>query len=357
MGNISKEVFLVSVREGTEGGGGLKGSAVAFWFPNRTQFLSRLIPFLGLLVTSCLNFNFGEPTPTDVRLPTCRTDSVTQISITTCMVYSTVTANVPKAISSVGIVWDTVLNPVLGPSQSNIYDKRPGSFNQFVNNLKPGTKYYIRTFAINNIGTAYGQPFVFTTMPGLVDTIGNEYKIVRIGTQVWMKENLRTIRYRNGEIINSGRADSLWNNTTSGAFSPYPEYTDNFTYGKLYNYYALVDPRGLCPVGWHAPGKDDWGTLEHFLGDSASAGGKMKALSNLWQGTNVGATDESGFSGLPGGERLTTFASIGTAGCWWSTESRNNLVSARRLSSNSTALGQLETTKSAVGYSVRCVKD
>ena len=101
----------------------------------------------------------------------------------------------------------------------------------------------------------------------VTDTEGNSYSVISIGEQVWMKENLRVSRYRNGDTILSGLPDSSWNKTLLGAWSVYNNDSSmNRIFGKLYNWYAVADPRGLCPAGWHVPSDKDWIKLEMHLG-------------------------------------------------------------------------------------------
>ena len=144
----------------------------------------------------------------------------------------------------------------------------------------------------------------------MTDQEGNTYKTIVIGTQEWMAENLNTSIYRNGDAIPTNLDNAAWQNTTSGACAYYnddPSYA--CPYGKLYNWYACVDARQLCPVGWHVPTDAEWTVLTNYLGGESVAGGKMKtngtieAGAGLWYSPNAGATNSSGFSGAPGGLR------------------------------------------------------
>ncbi len=167
-----------------------------------------------------------------------------------------------------------------------------------------------------------------------VDVDGNTYTTVTIGTQVWMKENLKVSKYRNGDPIPTNLSDTEWQNTTTGAYAIYNnDAANNTTYGKLYNWYAVADSRNLCPVGWHVPTDGEWKTLEISLGmstteadlagsrgEAQNVAGKLKSTSTLWNAPNAGATNESGFSGLPGGNRYGNgpYNGIGNEGLWWS---------------------------------------
>ena len=146
---------------------------------------------------------------------------------------------------------------------------------------------------------------------------------VRIGTQIWMTKNLNVSRYRNGDPIPQVANPTQWANLTSGAWCYYNNDSGNgIVYGKLYNWYAVVDPRGLAPQGWHIPARDEWSSLFVFLGGDNIAGAELKELGTLrWNTPNLGATNSSRFSGLPGGMRNGggSFSWIGNNGFWWTT--------------------------------------
>lgn len=129
------------------------------------------------------------------------------------------------------------------------------------------------------------------------------YKIVKIGNQVWMAENLNTSHYLNGDSIPQVQDKAEWVALTTGAWCYYQNDAENGkTYGKLYNWYAVNDPRGLAPEGWHIPTDAEWIALIDYLGGTNVAGGKMKQIGTVhWISPNLGATNESGFSALPGG--------------------------------------------------------
>ena len=158
----------------------------------------------------------------------------------------------------------------------------------------------------------------------LTDIDGNTYQIVVIGSQIWMKENLKTTKYRNGDAIATGLDNSAWYYATTGAYAILDNNNANDTiYGKLYNWYAVSDPRGICPTGWHVPSDDEWIKLTNYLGGQEVAGGKMKVTgTTYWPSPNIGATNESSFSALPGSFRPETgnFYSFGTAFFWSSTK-------------------------------------
>ena len=196
------------------------------------------------------------------------------------------------------------------------------------------------------------------------DIDGNIYTIVKIGTQTWMVENLKTTRYRNGDPIGTTTPATL---DISAESTPkyhwaYAGYESNVsTYGRLYTWYAATDSRGICPVGWHLPTESEWTTLTTFLGGGSIAGGKLKETgTSHWLSPNTGASNSSGFVALPGGHRINTgtFSDISGNGRWWSsTELSVDNAWHWHMSSNAiTALSSSFGSK-AYGYSVRCVKD
>jgi uncharacterized protein (TIGR02145 family) len=204
----------------------------------------------------------------------------------------------------------------------------------------------------------------------MTDIDGNVYQTVQIGSQVWMKENLRVSKYRNGDTITTGLSNTDWQNSTSGAFALYNNIAaNNNTYGKLYNWYAVADPRGLCPVGWRVPTVQEWNKLLLYqdpLTDticencfaSLSAAGALKAVSSLWTNPNTAASNSSGFSGLPGGMRNASGISnfIRNTGNWW-TSSEYSPEFSWNLSMyyNSAKTARYYNQKN-LGFSVRCLQ-
>ncbi|MBS1535091.1 MAG: fibrobacter succinogenes major paralogous domain-containing protein [Bacteroidetes bacterium] len=185
---------------------------------------------------------------------------------------------------------------------------------------------------------------------------------VKIGNQIWMTRNLSVTHYRNGDIIPQPPNISTWWNLTSGACSNYNNNVAyNNTYGKLYNWYAINDPRGLAPEGWHIPTKSEFEILINYLGGESEAGGKMKSTF-LWNTPNTLATNSSGFTALPGGfinyyNNLST--EIGSTGKWWSVSEMENFEQyAYNIEiTNFFAQCRLVYTDKNAGYSVRCIKD
>ncbi len=162
---------------------------------------------------------------------------------------------------------------------------------------------------------------------GVSDIDGNQYSTIIIGTQEWMSENLRTSSYSNGEPIPNVANGTLWIDLTTGAWAHiYNDSQYENPYGKLYNWFTVADQRNICPTGWNVPSDSEWYTLTDFLGGESVAGGKMKSAgTQYWNTPNTSATNESGFSGLPGGSRFSgnfsptgDFNEHGDDGNYWS---------------------------------------
>ena len=182
---------------------------------------------------------------------------------------------------------------------------------------------------------------------------------VTIGTQVWMKKNLTVTRYRNGDVIPQVKDSSQWSKLTTGAWCWYNNDSANgAVYGKLYNWYAINDPRGLAPAGWHIPSDSEWYVVSNFLGPGA--GGKLKETGiTHWFDPNVDATNSSGFTGLPGGYRseIGQFCYIKYLGLFWTSTGYNSSVAwYRRLLCYSNFLDYWRFPKQ-MGFSVRCIKN
>lgn len=195
------------------------------------------------------------------------------------------------------------------------------------------------------------------------DIDGNVYRTVKIGDQWWMAENLRVTHYRNGDPITKVTDPEVWYLLETEAYCEYDNDTCNsLVYGKLYNWHAVKDSRNLAPEGWHVPTHGEWLTLIDYLCGNAVAGGKLKEAGLLhWLSPNTDATNESGFTGLPGGTR-TPYGTYGQwlthAFFWTSTQSgyipENGI--ARVLLYNGAGVSESGTNKSR-GCSIRCVKD
>ena len=212
----------------------------------------------------------------------------------------------------------------------------------------------------------------------ITDIDGNIYNTTQIGTQCWMKENVRVTRYNDGTLIpldETGGASGTgggqsWSVRNTGARTIYGQNTSSLKiFGYLYNWYAakgIAAPGGtslknLCPTGWHVPTDAEWTSLSTFLGGEAIAGGKMKSVGTaLWSTPNTGATNESGFTGLPGGLRAENGAfrfRLFYGLFWSSTEFDSGNAWNRTLNSGNSGLESEIFDDKRPGYSIRCLKD
>jgi len=198
------------------------------------------------------------------------------------------------------------------------------------------------------------------------DIDGNVYSIVKIGEQFWTKENLKTTKFSDGSGISNVTDNTAWSNwalLSSPAWCNYENSADSSAiYGKLYNWYTVADPRKVCPTGWHVPTDSEWTVLTDFLGGAPVAGVKMKTTYgwNDYNGLSGNGSNESGFSGLPGGLRngySGEFLVIGDGGGWWSSSESSSTNSWNRsLDYNSGPTYRNGDYKQS-GFSVRCLKD
>jgi uncharacterized protein (TIGR02145 family) len=204
---------------------------------------------------------------------------------------------------------------------------------------------------------------------GVIDIDGNSYNTVIIGTQEWMKENLNVSKYSDGTIIPQVTDPTQWGNLTTGAWCYYNnDPTNGSTYGKLYNWYAVAgihdnDPNTpnkiLAPSGWHIPSDPEWSQLLNYLGGATICGNKMRSTgTSLWQ-SNIGATNESGFTGLPGGKRSFNFNFFGgmTAYTYWWNSSELNILNSKYIFLADSPFVSNGDDEKRRGFSVRCLKN
>ncbi len=196
----------------------------------------------------------------------------------------------------------------------------------------------------------------------VTDIDGNVYKTIKIGNQLWMAENLKVTHYRNGDPIPNVTDDDEWKDLSSGARCIYDNNTSNLSiYGRLYNWYAVNDSRGLAPEGWHIPTDEEWKELEMYLG--TNEGSKLAGNPALWKDgdlKNNNAFRESGFSALPGGYRNSydgNFYDMGYSATFWSASEDYNVGAwYRYLSYHDSDITRSGYYKLG-GFSVRCLRE
>lgn len=265
-------------------------------------------------------------TTSTITLPSITTKPITGITSTTATCGGIIQSDGGSPILGGGIVWSTSQNPTSDLATKYTFGMAVLSFGTEITGLIPNTTYYARTYVKNVIGTAYGNQVTFTTTnspiipTSVTDIDGNTYPTILLcDNKVWTSKNLNVSKYRNGDVIPQVTSTSNLNIAT-GAWCYYSFATSNGTiYGKLYNWAAISDSRGLAPLGWHIPTQDEWITMTNCYAGIGYAGAKLKQTgTSYWQNPNTGATNSSGFSGLPGGNySSTTFFDINTNAYFW----------------------------------------
>ena len=213
---------------------------------------------------------------------------------------------------------------------------------------------------ITNSDTSGIQISMLPNAGNVKDTDGNVYQSVKIGNQVWTVSNLRTTKFNDGTAIPLVTDNAAWTAlTTPGYCWNNNNIANKSTYGALYNWYT-VNTGKLAPAGWHVPTDAEWTTLATYLGGVSAAGGKLKEAGLAhWQTPNTGATNETGFSALPGGYRPTNgaFYTIGTFAPWWSSTANDATSSWFHYVYYQGADVVRKIDNKTYGYSVRCLRD
>ena len=302
-------------------------------------------------------------------IPEVTTSSVSMITSTGGTSGGNVTSSGAALVTARGLAFSTSQNPTT-VNGSTVNGSGIGVFTSALTGLAAATLYYVRAYATNSIGTAYGNQVSFMTSGftcgtfQVSDVENNLYTTVQIGTQCWTKSNLKTSKYRNGDNIPTGLSNSVWADASYGAYAIYNnDPVNNGYYGKLYNHLVVTDSRGLCPIGWHVPSDAEWTTLVNHLGGSSVAGGALKSTSTNffvgWDLPNTGATNSSNFTALPGGNRNLSgyFGFIRGFGSWWSSSVSGSDAWMRELSYNTISVNRNTYYTRTSGLSVRCIRD
>ena len=338
----------------------------------------------GFLLFSC---GPQENPSSENNAPEISTGQVTEITTTTASCPCNVTSDGGAPVTARGLCWNTTQNPTIADAKTTD-GGGTGTFTGHMTGLTSNTTYYVRAYATNSVGTSYGEQRSFKTNQGELGVTftdardGKVYKMVTIGEQVWMAENLAYLPAVAGPETGSITTPYYYVHGYNGTDVNAAKATANYnTYGVLYNWAAAMagasssnaNPSGvqaICPAGWHLPSHAEWTQLTDYLGGLSVAGGKMKEAGlDHWKEPNTGATNLSGFTALPGGCRnySGTFSPMNDPaisanyGYWWSSTASEYAGFSwyRVLSSDNANVhnGSSDNYGIAVGYSVRCVRD
>jgi uncharacterized protein (TIGR02145 family) len=351
--NTAQNPSIANSKTSDGTGNGIFTSSITGLTANTTYYIRAY-------ATNSEGTNYGNEVSfaTLCTVPSATTNAATSLANTTATLNGTVNANGCSTTvtfdygltASYGSTLTAVQSPVSGTTLTSV--------SVGITGLASGQTYHYRVKAVSTGGPAYGGDILFTTTVN--DKDGNVYNTVTIGTQVWMKENLKTMKYNDGTSIPNVTVDATWAALTTPA---YCWYNNNAaykpTYGALYNWYT-VNTGKLCPAGWHVPTEAEWTTLTDYLGGASVAGGKLKESGTAhWSSPNTGATNESGFTALPGGWRNSngTFYEITNFGIWLSsTEFSAANVTCQYMGYYYIFVDKNYPLKSD-GHSVRCVRD
>ena len=381
------------------------GTGMGTYTSNITGLSPYITYYVRAYATNTKGTAYGEQEvfTTNQGMPTVVTGEVTNITATTTICDGTVTADGGSSVTARGVCWSTKENPTIDNNKTS-NGTGTGTFTSNLTSLSTNTTYYVRAYATNSEGTAYGEGKSFTTLyvdieySSFTDSRDDKvYKTVTIGDQVWMAENLAylpsVVDRDTGSEDTGHETDPYYyvygyNGTDVEEAKRY-EYSHPLglfsiktyeIYGVLYNWPAAMngasssntkpsEVQGICPKGWHLPSVAEWTILTDYLGGEDIAGGKMKVTgTTLWEVPNQGATNESGFTALPGGYRSSasgvetgpySFDSVGSISIWWSSTEYENYTNGAWILSLLYSRSKVNRTfvGKAYGCSVRCLKD
>jgi uncharacterized protein (TIGR02145 family) len=342
------------------------GTGTGVFISNLTGLSPATIYYVRAYATNTAGTAYGSQvqfTTSAGQTPTVTTTTITNITTTTATGGGYVTAQGTTAVTARGVCWSTSQNPTITNSLTS-NGSGIGAFTSNITGLSPATIYYVRGYATNSAGTAYGNQVNFTTLTQItcgeiVNYSGQNYNTILIGTQCWFKENLNV-----GIRVNGGN-----NQINNGTIEKYC-YEDNVAncnaYGGLYQWDEMMQytttsgTQGICPLGWHIPSDQEWTILTTFLGGLSVAGGKLKETGTIhWAFPNTGATNSSGFTALPSGVRISfgSFFELGSNAYFWSsTEDDGSFAWSRNLKNENINVSRYNNDKTN-GNSVRCIKD
>jgi uncharacterized protein (TIGR02145 family) len=320
-------------------------------------FLIVLLGIVTLLTTGCKKTNNS--------IPVLTTSDISQITQSTASGGGDISSDGGSSVTARGVCWDVNSSPTISNSKT-ADGTGMGNFSSTISGLSPNTTNYVRAYATNSVGTAYGNEVSFKTPQAetiVSDPDGNVYHSVTIGTQVWMTENLRTTKYANGATIPTTNPATLdISSETSPIYQWAPNGDENLAaiYGRYYT--GFVAMLNVCPTGWHVPTNGEWSILSNSLGGDLVSGGTLKESGTVhWISPNFNATNSSGFNALPGGggrDPHGTFDSFGLSVVYWSSSPNSDATGIWDLGlATSDAAVHRDATPGTVAFFIRCIQN
>ena len=321
-------------------------------------------------------------------IPTVTTTAISDITTTSATVGGNVVSDGGENVFDRGICFSTGTMPTISDNCLHM-GQGTGIFSDVLNGLQPDSTYYVRAFAINSIGVAYGTVVSFIVASAntficgtstLTDIDSNVYNTVQIGLQCWMKENLRTTRFADGTYIPLGGSESF---TEPYRYAPSGGENTIVERGYLYNWAAMryltasayhFQTQGICPDGWHVPDDNEWTQLTSYVGNQlefrcnpinpsyiaksiASTIGWSTCTYDCAVGNDVSANDATGFSALPVGGYYGGTGGYGSGAVFWSDRESNGNYAYYRGFTYASATIDRDFDRKSYGFSVRCLKD
>lgn len=353
----------------------IEGTGTGTFSSSLTNLTPSTTYYLRAYATNSSGTSYGSEisfTTNSIVLPVLSTTAITDITFNSAASGGSITNDGGGTITTRGIVWSTSQNPTIALATKTTNGAGIGNFSSTLANLNPETTYYIKAYAANSAGTAYGNEIEFKTLPTVksgvgieFDADGNIYQTVEINGQIWLTENLKTTKYCNGDDIPNVNF-SQWDNLTSGAWTYYENSSENNdTYGKLYNWEVASSNKNACPCGWRVATREDWTALTNFLGIQ-TAGNEIKSVGDIENGTGLWhtsinpGTNSTGFNATPAGwgdpaSSNFAFKNYKTA-YWCSNPVSGNSAEIMQLDYNyADFYFTLKDKKSAL--SIRCIKN
>lgn len=321
-----------------------------------------LIIIIGLVIVLTISCKKEKDQVQQGEPPVLTTNEVTGIKQTTALCEVNITSDGGATITARGVCWSITQNPTIADSKTTD-GTGTDTFTSTITGLTATTTYYVKAYATNSAGTGYGNEVHFKTYTGTVNDIdGNVYNTITIGTQTWMAENLKTTKYRNGDLIGTTTPATL--DITSETTPKYQWACDGNEsnapgYGRVYTWYVASDGRSVCPAGWHIPSEAEWGKLINYSGGELAADKLKEVGTKHWVGPNTGATNETGFTALPTGYRSLNgvFSEFPVFGNWWSITEHSPTNAGTYSVGSAYHLVASGIQSKSNAYAIRCLKD